>query len=90
MKLLRNQVLQEIDDLIGAHMDSAIGAVERSILRKQAEPAKWAAFHSEMFRRLPKWARIRRAWHQMRARRFRSLDKATPLTAALSRAFPGV
>ena len=88
---LRSQVLNEVDDLIGEHASSIFGAIERSILRKQSEPDRWYAFHSEMKRRLPKRARIRKAWHTMRARRFKSLIGAQPdLTASLAERFPGV
>ncbi len=87
---LRREVLDEVDTALRDAIGGAVGAWERSNLRKQAEPARWAAFHSEMFRRLPRWRWAARSWHQMRARRFRALSNASPVTASLRDSFPAV
>jgi len=87
---LRREVLDEVDSVLRDAISGAVGAWERSSLRKQAQPARWAAFHSEMFRRLPRWRWFARNWHQMRARRFRALPAASPVTVALRGAYPAV
>jgi hypothetical protein len=87
---LRKQVLQEVDSIMGEHLDGLVGTIERAILRRQAEPERWAAFHREMARRLPKWRRIAKAWHRYRARRYEAMKHAanSDLVAALRKAFP--
>lgn len=88
---LRKQVLDEVDSTIRDIASGAVEAWARANLRKQANPARWASFHAEMYRRLPRWRRIAKGWHQMRARRFKALVTAdNPLTASLSQAYPSV
>lgn len=87
---LRKQVLDEVDSLLRDAASGAIGAWERANLRKQANPSRWAAFHGEMFRRLPRWRWAAKAWHRARARHWQALAAVTPATASLRRTFPSV
>ena len=85
---LRREVLDEVDTALRDAIGGAVGAWERNVLRKQANPGRWASFHSEMFRQLPKRARIRKAWHKMRARRFQALVTAQAEAATAAQGKP--
>lgn len=76
MTKLERQVLSETFDAFEHGLAAIVSAVEREMLRRQAEPELWYRFHSRMVKRLPRWRWAARAHHRRMARRYEAMDYA--------------
>ena len=91
---MRRAILRELTEIAERAAEGIVGAVDRAIQRRQAHPAFWYAFHRRVLARLPKWRRLAKAWHRMRARRYESMALAmqslgNPVACALCEAAEG-
>lgn len=64
-------------------VDSVLDAVLEEFNDRRENPVYWAAFHSEMVRTLPKWARLRKWHHRRMLRRYRAFIVAKSKYAAV-------
>jgi hypothetical protein len=81
MTKLQSQVLEEARGAFDRGLAAIVSAVEREMLRRQAEPVLWARFHRLMSERLAKVRWLARFHHRRMALRYEALADAQAFAA---------
>lgn len=88
ISVMPSPALAPVLDVARARVSTVLGelvqAGEQAAAERRAEPHRWAVFHLEMARRLPRWRWLARAWHRGQARRMASHARAQDIVARCS------
>lgn len=81
MTRLQREVTEEVIGTFERGLATIVDAIQREMIRRQAQPELWRRFHQRMYERLPRFRWIARLHHRRMARRYEAFVYAGSVAA---------